>query len=233
MRRSLIENLDGRSILYNMAHSVLTCDDPDFEGILSTILNEPSNHSLPMMPSRDPPDQGTVSADDTESPSVEDENLLGAGQTLRAGQKRKWLGDSAPKENPRAPNLYAIDTEFYQPKHGTPRQTTEVAIVDVGTGQVVVNAVFGDDEKAIEVCRKVRLDLSKRKNVISRHVHQVRTVTKMAHQIKDCLIGPDNTLVEYSTNNYSKLDIKQTNELLEQGGFKKMLKSSSSSMPTS
>jgi hypothetical protein len=89
MSRTLTEKLDGRSVLYKMAHQDFRWQTSDLAEILLAILN----------------------------PNLD------------------------------APKIYAVDTEFHQPKMGGAIQITEVAFVDIKTGQVVVNAAFNDDQR--------------------------------------------------------------------------------------
>ena len=49
--------------------------------------------------------------------------------------------------DPDGPRVYAIDTEFYQPHTGGGRTISEVAFVDVKTGQIVVDAVLNDEKR--------------------------------------------------------------------------------------
>lgn len=98
MSRSLIEKLDGPSILHEMVHRLFKWQTSELSEILPAIL--------------DP--------------------------------------------HPNAPKVYAVDTEFYQSKSGGAIQITELAFVDVKTGQVVVNAAF-DDQRAINASRKLKV----------------------------------------------------------------------------
>jgi hypothetical protein len=51
--------------------------------------------------------------------------------------------------SPDAPNIYSLDTEFWYATHSGGQRITEVALVDVKTGQLVVHAVF-DPVRAFE-----------------------------------------------------------------------------------
>jgi hypothetical protein len=166
MSRSLIEKLDGPSILYEMFHRLFKWQTSELSEILPAIL--------------DP--------------------------------------------HPNAPKVYAVDTEFYQPKSGGAIQITELAFIDVKTGQVVVNAAF-DDQRAIDASRKLKVQPF-RWNALERtstvkHVHQVRTVTGMVQQLKNCHLGPNDKLVEYSLYSQSLLDVRNVGLFLEQSGYRR------------
>ena len=46
--------------------------------------------------------------------------------------------------NSQSPRIFVVDLEFYQPKSGGAVKVTEIAFVDVKTGQLVIHAAFGD-----------------------------------------------------------------------------------------
>src|SRR5207249_3490209 len=90
--------------------------------------------------------------------------------------------------NPCGPRVFAVDTEFWN--LSGKNQITEVAFVDVRTGEVVVHAVF-DDHRALEASSKMSFLLrfiDRQAESPPRHIPMVRTVAEMARQISDCQV---------------------------------------------
>jgi len=48
-----------------------------------------------------------------------------------------------------------VDSEFHQPFSGGAIKTAKVAFVDVRNGRIVVNAVLGDDKRALDASTKL------------------------------------------------------------------------------
>lgn len=121
--------------------------------------------------------------------------------------------------NPNAPSLYALDTEFYQPRMGGALKITEVAFVNIKTGQIAVNVSFDDDHRAMNASRKLGPWGLGKKSSTAKHVHQVRNANEMVEQLEDCQFGPNDKIVEYSMHSHSLLDMKNVHLLLEQCGY--------------
>lgn len=110
--------------------------------------------------------------------------------TLRA------LLDSKPD----APKAYALDTEFYRERKTGERKVSEIAIVEIETGNIVVHATFNNlraMEVHIKLARLQSRPNSQESTLTRRHVSQVHTVDGMIQQIKACHFKPGDTILEY------------------------------------
>lgn len=115
--------------------------------------------------------------------------------------------------------VYALDTEFSAVAGRL--NVTEVAVVDVKTGQVVVNAVF-DDNRALIASTKLKIQSqsrSRKDKSAERHAPQVHTVDEMAQQIKECEFQPNDIFIEYSIMTNTLLDLKNVHWLLKRHGY--------------
>jgi hypothetical protein len=124
--------------------------------------------------------------------------------------------------SPDAPNIYSLDTEFRYATHSGGHRITEVALVDVKTGQLVVHAVF-DPVRAFEASKKLELLQAQPKGQQSssaEHVQQVHTVGDMVQQLKNCHFRPADKFVEYSVGRQRLLDLNNVCRLLDQSGYK-------------
>jgi hypothetical protein len=76
----------------------------------------------------------------------------------------------------------------------------------------------------MDASRKVKLKSfkfnAKEKTSTAKHIRQVRTATDMVQQLKDCHLGLNDKLVEYSLYSQSLLDVKNLHLRLEQSGYK-------------
>lgn len=89
--------------------------------------------------------------------------------------------------NPNAPSLYALDTEFYQPRIGGALKATEVGFVNIKTGRIAVKVSFDEDRMAMSASRKLGLWGLGTKSSTATHVHQVRNANEMVEQLEDCI----------------------------------------------
>lgn len=128
------------------------------------------------------------------------------------------------QSNPEAPNVYAIDTEHWLSRQcGQQYNIREVAICNVRTGQLVVNAALEPVAafKAAERLRLYHAALDPEQRLMTKHIQQVHTVDGMVQQLKRCSFRPDDIFVDYSTYvlGRDKLDLRMTRMLLEQHGY--------------
>ena len=96
---------------------------------------------------------------------------------------------------------------------------TEIAFVDVKTGQLVVHAAFGDEERAIDALAKLKRYTSKKTGSTVEHVQQVRTAGGLVKQLEKGHLGTDDILVEYSLYSQNFLDIRNIRQMLEVTGY--------------
>lgn len=95
-------------------------------------------------------------------------------------------------------NVYALDTEFHHLQSGH-IEVTEVAIVDVKTGRIIVNAVL-DHSRAGLVATKMNkfLRIQQQDPSSPQHVLPVYTAACMMKQLEDCYFKESDVFVEYS-----------------------------------
>lgn len=122
--------------------------------------------------------------------------------------------------NSQSPRMFAVDTEFYQPKSGGAVKVTEIAFVDVKTDQLVVHAAFDDEQRAIDALAKLKRYTSKKTGSTVEHVQQVRTAGGLVKQLEKCHLGTDDILVEYSLYSQNFLGIRNIRQMLEVTGYK-------------
>lgn len=115
--------------------------------------------------------------------------------------------------------MYAVDTEFHQPYSGGAINISEVAFVDVRTGQIVVNAVLGDDNRALDASTMLALRKLDKKILTAKDVLQVRTAASLVKQLEDCHFGPNDMIVEWSPHTHALLDMTNIKSLLKQTGY--------------
>lgn len=99
----------------------------------------------------------------------------------------------------------------------------EVAICNVKTGQLVVNAAL-EPVAAIKAAERLSLyhaALDPEQRLMTIHIQQVHTVDGMVQQLKRCRFQPDDSFVDYSIYmlGRNKLDLRMTRMLLEQHGY--------------
>jgi len=121
--------------------------------------------------------------------------------------------------DPDGPRVYAIDTEFYQPHTGGGRKISEVAFVDVKTGQIVVDAVLNDEKRAVEASTKLAAYKLLQDSSTSQHVRQIHTAVEMFEQLENCRFRPKDKITEWSLQRYSCLDLNNTHLVLKQNGY--------------
>ncbi len=121
--------------------------------------------------------------------------------------------------NPDGPKVYAVDTEFHQPRTGGALQISEVAYVDVKTGQIVVNAILTDDKRAVDASTKLASHKVNQKSSTFKDVPQIRTAVKMVKQLENCRFKANDKIVEWSMQRYCCLDLKNTHVVLKQNGY--------------
>jgi hypothetical protein len=122
---------------------------------------------------------------------------------------------------PGGPKVYALDTEYSLRR--TAPEVTEVAFVDIRSGQVVVDAAF-DDYRALVASSKMAF---RRQSIYGSHcgasaprpVPQVRTFNEMAQQIRGCHFQEDDIFIEYSKMVFALVDINNVRRLISSHGL--------------
>lgn len=95
-------------------------------------------------------------------------------------------------------NVYALDTEFHHLNSGR-IEATEVAIVDVKAGRIIVNAVLDHSPTGLIATRMRKLLRSKQQCASSaQHVPPVYSAAGMMKQLEDCHFKESDVFVEYS-----------------------------------
>jgi len=95
-------------------------------------------------------------------------------------------------------NVYALDTEFHHLPSGRV-EATEVAIVDVKTCRIIVNAILDHSRTGLVATRMLRFLRSQQQDPSSpQHVPPVYTAAGMMKQLKDCHFKESDVFVEYS-----------------------------------
>jgi hypothetical protein len=95
-------------------------------------------------------------------------------------------------------NVYALDTEFYHLDSGGV-EATEVAIIDVKAGRIIVNAVLDHSRADFVATRMRRVLRSQQQHPSSpQHVLPAYTSAVMIKQLKDCHFKETDIFVEYS-----------------------------------
>ena len=122
--------------------------------------------------------------------------------------------------DPDGPWVYTVDTEFYQPHTGGGRTISEVAFVDVKTGQIVVDAVLNDRKRTVEASTKLVAYKLFQVSSTSQRVRQIHTAVEMFEQLENCRFEPKDKVVEWSLQRYSYLDLNNTHLVLQQNGMK-------------
>jgi hypothetical protein len=114
----------------------------------------------------------------------------------------------------KGPRIFCIDTEFTLQK-----VATEIAVVDLRSGQLAVNAVF-DRRQHFEAAFKLRkLQNNPRYlNLSVKHVPMVSTIPEAVQQLTECFFNQADILVEYSTQRSSPLDLSVIRQFLETNG---------------
>ena len=127
---------------------------------------------------------------------------------------------------PDAPPGLAVGTEFHHSVREGQFRITEVAFVNIETGQLVVNAVFRDDQRAVDASTKLKLLKSRLTYFMisstSEQVSQVRNVMGVVQQLKDGHLGTNDLFIEYSSGSHSSLAINNVRLLLARNGSRSL-----------
>lgn len=112
----------------------------------------------------------------------------------------------------KGPRIFCIDTEFTIQK-----VATEIAAVDLRSGQLIVNAVF-DRRQHFEAALKLK-NLQNNPHYLNpsvKHVPMVSKIPEAVQQLTDCSFNQTDILVEYSTQR--TLDLSVIRQFLETNG---------------
>ena len=104
--------------------------------------------------------------------------------------KLTYVLSAISNPDPDGPRVYAVDTEFYQPHTGGGRTVSEVACVDVKTGQTVVDAVLNVEKRAVEASTKLAAYKLFRESSTSQRVRQIHTAVDMFEKLKIADLDP-------------------------------------------
>jgi hypothetical protein len=114
-----------------------------------------------------------------------------------------------------APRIFCLDTEFTRT-----RRVTEIGIVDLRSGLLVVNVVF-DREDAFYTAMKLKTLQDQpefNQHPSARHVPIVSTIPEAVDQLKECRFNSTDILIEYSPSRRRLLDFQNIRRFLEQHG---------------
>jgi len=135
-----------------------------------------------------------------------------ADETFRFGPYLTKFTRVLLDESPEAPRIFALDTEFTIKK-----DILEIAILDVRTGRLTVDAVF-DTKQRVDSNMKlsfVRMKPDFQLNPNAQHAQQVSTISQGIQQIVNCDFRPTDIFVEYSPTRHTPLDLGNLRQFLK------------------
>ena len=122
--------------------------------------------------------------------------------------------------DPDGPRVYAVDAEIFMSTKGGTEIVIEITFVEVKIGQIVVDAVFNNGQRALEASTKLAAYKLAQKSSATQPVRQVHTISEKYEQLKSCQMRPKDKVVEWSLPRDCDFDLSNTHLVLEQNGLK-------------
>ena len=74
-----------------------------------------------------------------------------------------------------------------------------MTLIDIETGEAIVNAVFEEDRRAMKTFTQLGSWRPNKDFLTAKQVRRVRTTKRIVQLLEDCHLGPNDKLTEYST----------------------------------